>query len=150
MTIPPTIAHAVQQSQEWLKELREKAGLVDEAEALSVLREVLHQLRDRLTVEEGVQLAAQLPLIFRGIYFDGWVPGHVPDKNVKTKQQFLDKFTIDMLPRRLPPEAMVTAVFELLTHHLDPGEIADVIAVLPDELKGLWPLSARTFKERSR
>jgi uncharacterized protein (DUF2267 family) len=150
MTVPPTITHAVQQSQEWLKELCEKAGLADEAEALSVFREVLHQLRNRLTVEEGVQLAAQLPLIFRGIYFEGWMPGHVPDKSVKTKQQFLDKLTIDMLPRRLPPETMVTAVFELLTHHLDPGEISDVIAVLPDELKGLWPLSARTFEERRR
>ena len=150
MTIPATISHAVQQSQEWLKELKDDAGLVDEAEALSVLRVVLHQLRDRLTVEEGVQLAAQLPIIFRGIYYEGWVPGHVPDKSIKTRQQFLDKFTIDMLPRPLPPEPMVEAVFALLAHHLDPGEISDVIAVLPDELKGLWPLNARTFKERHR
>jgi len=48
MTIPSPIAHTVQQTQEWLKELRDNADLADEAEALSVLRSVLHQLRDRL------------------------------------------------------------------------------------------------------
>ncbi len=33
MTIPPAIAHGVQQIQEWLKELRDNADLVDETEA---------------------------------------------------------------------------------------------------------------------
>ena len=58
MTVPATIAHAVQQSQEWLKELRDNAGLASETEALSVLRAVLQQLRDRLTINEAVQLGA--------------------------------------------------------------------------------------------
>jgi uncharacterized protein (DUF2267 family) len=150
MTVPATINHAVQQTQEWLKELRDSAGLADETEALSVFRIVLQQLRDRLTVEESVQLAAQLPLIFRGIYFEGWVPSQVPDKTVRTQQQFLDKVVVKMLPRTLPPEPMVKNVFAILAHHLDPGEIADVIAQQPDDLKGLWPLTARTFKERMR
>lgn len=150
MTIPATINHAVQQTQEWLKELRDTAGLADETEALSVFRLVLHQLRDRLSVEESVQLAAQLPVIFRGIYFEGWVPGHVPDKEVKTQQQFFDKLAFNMLPRTLPPEPMVKSVFAILVHHLDPGEISNVIDNLPGDLKRLWPLTARTFKERMR
>ena len=50
MTVPTTIAHAVQQTQEWLKELRDNGGLASEAEAYSVLRAVLHQLRQRLFV----------------------------------------------------------------------------------------------------
>ena len=37
MTIPSTIAHTVQQTQEWIKELRDSANLSDEATALSVL-----------------------------------------------------------------------------------------------------------------
>ena len=78
MALPATTAHAVQQSQEWLKELRETAGLADENEAFSVFRAVLHQLRDRLTINEAVQLSAQLPLIFRGVYFEGWQLEHVP------------------------------------------------------------------------
>lgn len=150
MTIPSTTAHAVQQSQEWLKELRDTADLADEAEALSVMRAVMHQLRDRLTVQEAVQLAAQLPLIFRGIYFEGWQPGQVPDKSVRTRDDFLDALTERLMPHRLPPDTMARSVFALLAHHLDPGEISDVIGQLPDGLKELWPLTARTFKERMR
>lgn len=150
MAIPATINHAVQQTQVWLKELRDTADLADETEALSVFRLVLHQLRDRLSMAESVQLAAQMPTIFRGIYFEGWVPAQVPDKEVKTQQDFFDKLAIRMLPRTLAPEPMVRSVFAILAHHLDPGEIADVIDNLPDELKELWPLTARTYKERMR
>lgn len=149
MTIPHQVATAVQHFQIWLKELRDNAGLVDEAEAYSVLRVVMHELRDRLTTEEAVDLAAQLPLIVRGVYFDGWRPGKEP-ADIRTKQAFYDAVALKLLPNRLPPEPIVGQVFALLAHHCDPGEIADVIGQLPAELKGLWPESARTFRERMR
>lgn len=150
MTVPATISHAVQQNQIWLKELRDDAGLLDETEAWSVFRAVLHQLRDRLTVEEAVQLAAQLPLVLRGTFYEGWQPRKVPDKSIRSQQDFFDAVTMRLLPKRLPPEPMVKSVFAILAHHLDPGEISDVIGQLPPQLKGLWPLTARTFKERAR
>jgi uncharacterized protein (DUF2267 family) len=34
-------------------------------------------------------------------------------------------------------------VLSLLAHHCDPGEITNVIAQLPGELKELWPETAR-------
>jgi uncharacterized protein (DUF2267 family) len=148
MTVPPAIAHGVQQIQEWLKELRDNAGLSDEAEALSVLRNVLHQLRDRLTPDEAIELGAQLPVIVRGLYYEGWRPSRTPQK-VRTKQAFLDEVTTKMLPRRLPPESVVKDVFALVAHHCDPGEVGDVIAQLPSEIKALWPETARTFKART-
>jgi uncharacterized protein (DUF2267 family) len=58
MTLPATVSHAVQLTQEWLKELRDNGDLADVTEAYSVLRAVLHQRRDRLTVEEAVDLGA--------------------------------------------------------------------------------------------
>lgn len=145
MTLPATVSHAVQQMQEWLKELRDNGDLADESEAYSVLRAVLHQLRDRLTVEEAVDLGAQLPLIVRGIYFEGWQPSHVPEK-VRTKRKFLDGVTMKLLPHRNPPETAVRDVFALLAHHCDPGEVADVIAQLPSEIKELWPAGSGTFR----
>lgn len=148
MTVPPTIAHTVQQTQEWLKELRDNADLTDEAEALSVLRSVLHQLRDRLTPEEAIELGAQLPILIRGIYYEGWRPRRTPEK-VRSRQEFLDEVIIKLLPRRLPPEALVKDVFALIAHHCDPGEIADVIDQLPSDIKTLWPVTARTFRART-
>lgn len=148
MTVPASLAHGMQQIQEWLKELRDNGDLADETEALSVLRSVLHQLRDRLTPAEALELGAQLPLIVRGIYYEGWRPSRTPEK-VRSRQAFLDEVMMKMLPRRLPPEAAVRDVFALLAHHCDPGEIGDVIAQLPSDIKELWPVAARTYKART-
>jgi uncharacterized protein (DUF2267 family) len=148
MTVPATVAHAVQQTQVWLKELRDNADLADEATALSVLRAVLHQLRDRLSVEEAVDFAAQLPTLVRGIYYEGWRPARAPQK-VRTKRKFLDQVTLKLLPHPIPPEPAVRNVFALITHHCDPGEIGDVVSQMPSELQDLWPATARTFKETS-
>ena len=140
----------MQQTQEWLKELCDTADLKNETEALSVFRVVMHQLRDRLAIDESVQFAAQLPTLLRGIYFESWVPSRVPVKKVRTQQNFFDQVSSKLKPRQLAPERTVKAVFSILAHHLDPGEISDVIANLPDDLKGLWPLDSRTYRERVR
>ncbi len=148
MTVPAPIAHTVQQTQVWLKELRDNSDLADEATALSMLRAVLHQLRDRLSVEEAVDLSAQLPLLVRGIYFEGWQPAQVPQK-VHSKAEFLDRVAYKLLPHRMPPERAVRDVLALLAHHCDPGEISDVIAQMPTELRQLWPETAQTYKQRA-
>jgi uncharacterized protein (DUF2267 family) len=149
MTLPATLRHSLQQTRVWLKELRDNGDLADEAVAYSVLRAVLHQLRDRLTPEEVVDLAAQLPLIVRGVYFEGWRPAKTPAK-VRSKEQFLTGVAKKLHPHPISVEPAVRDVFALLAHHCDPGEIGDVIAQLPAELKALWPQQARTFRARSR
>jgi uncharacterized protein (DUF2267 family) len=138
MSYPATIAHAIQQTQEWLKQVRDYADLADEQHAYSVLRAVLHQLRDRLTLEEAFGLAAQLPLIIRGIYFEGYQPEKAPER-IRSRQAFLDGVATKLRPHRIEPDAAVRAVFATLAHRCDSGEITDVIDQLPGELKSLWP-----------
>jgi uncharacterized protein (DUF2267 family) len=99
-----------------------------------------------LTPEEAVDLAAQLPLIVRGVYFEGWRPGQTPEK-IHSKGQFLREVTKKLRPHPIPPEPAVRDVFALLAHHC---EIGDVIAQFPAERKELWPQAARTFHARSR
>ena len=110
-------------------------------------RAVLHESRDRLSVAEAADLSAQLPIIVRGIYFEGWIPARVPHK-VRSKQKFLDEVTMRLLPNPIAPEPAVRDVFALLAHHCDPGEISDVIGQLPADIRELWPETARTFKQR--
>lgn len=148
MTIPASLSHTVQQTQEWLKELRDNGGLADTSEALAVLRAVLQQLRDRLTMEEAVDLGAQLPTLVRGIYYEGWQPHNVRHK-VHSRQKFVDDVAAKLLPRTIPAERAIRDVFAILAHHCDPGEISDVIAQLPGELKALWPEAAQTYRQRT-
>jgi uncharacterized protein (DUF2267 family) len=107
--------------------------------AYLALRTVLHALRDRLTVEEAMQLGAQLPMLIRGFYFEGWTLKNKPHKE-RHKEQFLDHvreaFRDDVT---VNPQQVVRAVFRVLQRHTSPGEIDDVKQVMPRALQQLWP-----------
>lgn len=148
MALPATLSHAVQQTHEWLKEVRDKGELADESAAYSALQAALHQLRDRLP-QEAMDLSAQLPLVMRGVSFEGWRPRRTPEK-VRSRQEFLHDVALKLRPHAIAPEPVVRAVFALLAHHCDPGEIGDVIAQFPAELKELWHETARTLPSGAR
>jgi hypothetical protein len=65
---------------EWLKEIEEALG-PDRHRAYQALRAVLHCLRDRLTLSEAAQLADQLPMLVRGIYYEAWHPAESPRRS---------------------------------------------------------------------
>lgn len=138
MSCPATIAHAVQEAQEWLKQVRDYAEGQTSSTPYGVLRAVLHQLRDRLTFEEAFELAAQLPLIIRGVYFEGYQPSHAPEK-IRSKQMFFNGVAAKLQPHRVAPDAAIRAVFATLAYRCDAGEVAHVINQLPAELKDMWP-----------
>jgi uncharacterized protein (DUF2267 family) len=98
---------------------------------------------DRLTPEQAVHFAAQLPILVRGIYYKGW---HLAAK--PTPARHLDDFLARVaagLPPQFPRDApsVTKAVSDLLWRELDPGETAKVIASLPAALRPLWPEVAR-------
>ena len=72
----------------WLEDLMKELGWKDRDQAYQALRVVLHALRDRLPEEAMAALAAQLPLLIRGIYYEGWDPSGKP-LNEPQKEDFL-------------------------------------------------------------
>ena len=134
---------ALHKSNAWLQELDGELGWGDPDASLLALRSVLHALRDRLTANEAVQLAAQLPLLIKGVYFDGWRPSATPQRT-RTRQEFLDMVRRPLI-RGIPeadPEEVTRAVFRLLDDHVSGGEISDVRNELPAEWSDLWPVRA--------
>ena len=131
--------HTIHLSDTWLKELMTLLGWTDRQSAYAALRAVLHALRDRMSVDEAAQLGAQLPMLLRGVYYEGWHPAGKPRKE-RHKAQFLDHVRQEM--RRdgdIDPEPAVEAVFELLANRVSTGEIDDIKGLLPAELRALWP-----------
>ena len=110
-----------------------------QTQAYLALRVTLHTLRDRLTVEEVAQLGAQLPMLIRGFYYEGWDPTGKPLKE-RHKEEFLarieEQFSGD---DQADAKQVARAVFSVLSDRVTEGEIEDVKHVLPAELRELWP-----------
>ena len=122
---------------EWLDELGAELGWDDRQQAYVALRAVLHALRDRLPVNEAADLAAQLPMLVRGFYFEGWRPAGTPVP-LRHREEFLAPLVAAIEWRTAtPPEAIARAVFRLLRRHLTYGELEDVLQVLPHEIREL-------------
>jgi len=121
----------------WINEIAKRMKHGDKNEALQALRAVLHALRNRLTVDEAAQLSAQLPLIVRGVFFENFHPHAMPIRG--GVKEFLDEVAT-RTPRLTPPEVRraVQIVFDVLAHHVSTGEVEDVAAVLPTELREFW------------
>jgi uncharacterized protein (DUF2267 family) len=130
--------HTYQTTNIWLNDLMEEMGWHDRHRAYQALRAVLHALRDQLTVAEVADLGAQLPMLVRGLYYEGWRPSKAPAS--RKKEDFLAHIAkaFDNDPA-LYPENVVWAVFKLLERRVSAGEICDIKHVLPAEIRELWP-----------
>src|SRR5579875_2072450 len=129
----------VQKTYTWLKEIAETLGTTDRHRAYRALRAVLHALRDRLPVDEAAQLGAQLPMLVRGIYYEGWDPSHKPLKE-RHKEEFLAHIRQELRGEPEPDtERIARAVFAVLARRVTEGEIEDVKHLLPAEIRELWP-----------
>ncbi len=126
----------IQTTNVWLHEIMERLGWVDKHRAYHALRTVLHALRDRLPIEGAAALAAQLPLLIRGIYFEGWHPAGKPIKE-RRKEDFLAHVANAFAGDFTDPEDIARAVLAVLANHVSAGEIAHVEQLLPIEIRSL-------------
>ena len=122
---------------EWLADLMGLLSVDDRHMVYQALRATLHALRDRMTVEEVAQLGAQLPMLVRGFYYEGWDPTAKPLKR-RHKEAFLAYIASEFNNDDVDPEQAARAVFALLAKRVTTGEIEDVKHILPAELRELW------------
>jgi len=133
------IENTIHTTNAWLKALMEELGWEDRERAYHAFGVVLHALRDRLTVAEAADLGAQLPMLIRGLYYEGWTPKGKPVKERK-KEDFLAHIAAALRGHpEIFPEAVAWAVFKVLEEHVSAGEIGDVKSVLPAQIRSLWP-----------
>mgnify|MGYP000843840655 FL=1 len=129
---------AANQAQQWVNELGDDLRW-DDRRAYRLLRAVLHGVRDWLSHDEMADLSAQLPLLIRGVYFDGWRPRHTPATD-RSKESFVERIRRDMANDPLgDPDRAIAAVFRLLDRHLDEGELVQVRNAMKKALRQLWP-----------
>lgn len=130
----------IQKTAEIIKAIDEKLELGgDYRHAYQVLREVLHALRDRLPHDEAVDLAGQLPILVKGVYFDGWKPSKTPVKmnRVEFLKRIDDHLSLDLM---VSAEESIETVLEVLHEkYISEGEYKNLKSVLPKSLAEIFP-----------
>ncbi|WP_439154275.1 DUF2267 domain-containing protein [Yoonia sp.] len=129
----------VHEAHDWVNELSGRLGWTSERDVLRLLRTVLCNIRDHLPVNEMAQFSAQLPIVLRGMYFEGWQPKKTPVRE-RHAADFIAAVE-DEVGDVLDYSGMqdIKAVFNVINARISRGEVEDVRANLPLELQDLWP-----------
>jgi uncharacterized protein (DUF2267 family) len=139
MTTTHVFESTVRAASQWIDDVRVETAEDDPKRAYQVLRAILHVLRDRMTPEEVARLGAELPLLVRGIYYEGWKPAGKP-LPFRDARSFLDAARKELPARSAgEPRRAVQCVLKVLERHVSQGEIEDVKTMLPIRTRDLWP-----------
>lgn len=137
-------AQTLNKSDEWMRDIRQELGTPSPESAYRATRGTLHALRDQLIANEAADLAAQLPMLLRGLYFEGYRPSQIPD-HVRSREEFLQRVARDLVPGADPPaDRACAAVFAAIQRHVTAGEVKDVCQMLPKHIRSLWPGQQKT------
>jgi uncharacterized protein (DUF2267 family) len=133
-----------QKTNEWLRDISRELADENRRHAYLALRGTLHAIRDFLPLDESAQLSAQLPMLIRGLYFEGWKPSVTPETN-RSRESFLSRVD-DAMERTLwnedvqyDTEQAARAVIRVLALYVSEGELEQVKHTLPQHVRELWP-----------
>jgi uncharacterized protein (DUF2267 family) len=133
------IDQIVHLTHEWINELAGRLDWSSKRSALRLLRVILHRIRDHLLVDEVAQLSAQLPVMIRGVFFESWVPKDTPIKE-RHGEDFIAYIRHQMGDTaEYRGQDDIKCVFDLLNARISRGEVEDIRANLPQDLRDLWP-----------
>ncbi|MGZ5279268.1 MAG: DUF2267 domain-containing protein [Pseudobdellovibrionaceae bacterium] len=140
------IDEAVHKLNGWLLELMKAMNWDSRERALSAYRATLHTVRDLLPDNNVVHFGAQLPLILKGIFYDGWTLKTRPIYQVHTASQFYDlvRFELGSANLKFDNETIrqfTKAIFQTMTKHMGEKEMRKVKALLRENVRDIIPVS---------
>lgn len=130
-----SLDRSIEKTNAWLADVAASFGTEDRKLAYRATRSWMHTLRDRLPVQVSVHLAAQLPELLRGVFYEGWNPSKVPVKY--GREQYLARFADEAQIHLTEAEHAGRQVTAALSRHISPGALAEAMAVLPADVRSL-------------
>lgn len=134
----PSLDRQINVAMTWILDADAEFGWDDRTKTFQALGATLRALRDWLTVDEAADLAAQLPSVLRGAYYEGYRPVTLPSRE-RDVQVFLDEIRREF--RQTPlvdAEHIARKIFNVLERRVSAGEIRDVRGMLPQGFQYLW------------
>jgi len=138
MTMTQDFEAAVDATEVWVDDLMRLLGWHDRERVYHALIAALHAYRDSLRWDEAVRVAAALPILLRGLYYEGWHPSARPAG--RGRQVFLERIS-DGVHRdpAVDPEDVARAMFALLALRMPAADVENAKAATPLALHNLWP-----------
>jgi uncharacterized protein (DUF2267 family) len=131
----------VHKTYHWIDELARDLGGVGRRDAYRYLRAFLQTVRDRLIVDEVAHLGAQLPMLIRGLYYEGWDPSKAPMK--MNRVEFMLVFVSRaLLSPGCDPETTLRAAARVVRRHIAEGQVENFLQLLPTDLRRLLDVAA--------
>jgi len=133
----------VQQTNVWLKEIADDLHWDDRRRAYIALRGTLHTLRDYLVTDEIAHLAAQMPLLVRGVFYEGWDPAQTSNPR-RGRDDFLGRVSAEFAraDHGIDSLRVTRTVLRVLMAHVAAGEVDHVRRLLPEDVQAIWPQAA--------
>lgn len=129
----------------WLDEICAEIG-PDKHLAWHVLGAVLRSIRDELLIGQSAHLAAQLPLLVRGAFFDQYRPAAQPVAE-RSQEDFIARIREELAGcRPVRPDLAASAVMRTLNRHITEGQIKKARDALPKGIRALWPEPEQTAR----
>ncbi|KTD23770.1 Uncharacterized conserved protein (DUF2267) [Legionella lansingensis] len=129
-----SIESSVHKTYEWLHELKDFGDFKDEAQCYSILRVILHSLRDKLPTELAASLASQLPLILKGVYYDGWNPSH-PLNKARGFEEFIEPIASELSRINVDAKEAIISAIKFINHKLEPDLAEKILNALPEHIR---------------
>ncbi len=132
-------AASFEETKDCVMQVKGRIAFNDSRDALRGLTAVLHALRDELSVAQNAALAAHMPTMLRGIYFEDWRPQSF-DAPHTSHQAFLNRVEQALERRGDAPDALelTETVFSMLASRMA-NDSDEVAGMLPPQIRALWP-----------
>ncbi len=133
------LSEAIPEVEAWVTNLTRRLGWHDRQRAALALMATLHALRDCLPRDEAIYLGAQLPVLLRGLYYEGWHPS-ARIARTRSRSAFIERIQEGVhRDPAVDAEEVAEAVFALLAERIPPAELEEAKAATPDALRMFWP-----------
>ena len=114
---------------------------IPEDKASRILRATLHTLRNRIGVDESFHFLAQLPIVLKGIYVDGWKPNtafvrikHLHDFFDEVRSQDTGTAAYD-LGNDKQAKQLMGVVFQVLREYISEGAFEHLTGQFSEEIQ---------------
>jgi uncharacterized protein (DUF2267 family) len=136
-----SLDRAVQNAVLWLNDIQTELQWEDKEVVYKATKAVLQAIRDRLPYEELFHFSANLPIILKGMLFEGYNPPESKKEKIKTLQEFYEQIQNYYDPRRrdlISASEAAGGVINTLFNRIGEGEMNKVADTMPRHLKPLF------------